>query len=56
MKKSKDCYLKLALTRESATITLLAETQKQAGESESFVVRKGEISNMSQLETFGMGN
>lgn len=54
--ENKGWYLELSLARESATITLLAETQKQARESESFIVSKGEASSMPQLEIFGMGS
>lgn len=56
MRTRKGCYLELALARGSAAIVLLAETQKEAGESESFIVRKGEASSMPQLEIVGTGS
>lgn len=43
MKRPKAVYSRIAITRGSATISLvLAETQRQAEERESFMVEKGE--------------
>lgn len=54
--KAKTIYQSCCLARETATFTcVLPETQRQTEEWESFLVERGQVSGMAQLEAVVLG-
>lgn len=57
IKGSKGYWFRSCSARESATIIgMLAETQKQAEERESFIVEKGKVAGVPRREAAGLGS